>query len=214
MYGEQKICNAQYELENHLRKKSNNFNIRVRCNDLNIGAPASRNVGISESSAEYIIFLDDDVLPESDLLSKYQIGVRKAMDSEPTGNFIGVIGMVRFPRRSNMTIKHAAILMSYLTFMFEISTNQIYKHPSWAVTANVLLKKTPYLKFDESYAKTGGGEDVDLCLRLGSRGGKFYKQGDAVVHHDFFSAGLQGTVRCSIGIEDIAIIQRRTSLNF
>lgn len=146
--GGKTIVEAQCELEKRLRNVANNYNIRVRCNESNIGAPPSRNAGIRESAAEYILFLDDDVLPDFDLLTKYKIGLQKALDSSSEADLLGLIGMVRFSRRENMEIKHAAILMSYLTFMFEISNNPIYEHPAWGVNENLLVRRTAGLKFD------------------------------------------------------------------
>ena len=35
----------------------------------------------------------------------------------------------------------------------------------WGVTANLLLRRLPGIKFGDSFPKTGGGEDVDICLR-------------------------------------------------
>jgi len=46
-------------------------NIWVRCNEQNLGASASRNRGIEESTGDYILFLDDDVIPSKDLLHSY-----------------------------------------------------------------------------------------------------------------------------------------------
>ena len=37
----------------------------------NLGANGSRNRGIEETSAEWILFLDDDIVPEPDLLHFY-----------------------------------------------------------------------------------------------------------------------------------------------
>ena len=37
--------------------------------------------------------------------------------------------------------------------------------PANNFVANVLVRNTP-LQFDEDFIKTGGGEDIDFCLRL------------------------------------------------
>jgi glycosyltransferase involved in cell wall biosynthesis len=161
-------------------------NIRVRCNSVNQGASASRNRGIDESSAEYILFLDDDVRPKRNLLEAYSQHL-SAVQNDPS--VYGLVGLVRFPRSPNLPLKHCAALMSYLTFMFEIALNPAYKEPAWGVTANLLVKRTKQ-RFDIDYAKSGGGEDVDFCLRLlgekTSDTPRLLASPNAVVHHEFW----------------------------
>lgn len=160
---------AEILLEDLVRQKlfdkgcSNN--IRIRCNKTNMGASASRNRGINESASEYILFLDDDVIPKYDILQKYGEELKKYHLREE--KILGLVGLVKFPRE-NISILQSAVLMSYLTFMFEIAENPIYSEPPWGVTANILYRKCPSMQFDTCYAKTGGGEDVDFALRYSS----------------------------------------------
>jgi glycosyltransferase involved in cell wall biosynthesis len=180
-------------LEEHLKSASRGQNnVRVRVNSVNSGASASRNRAISESSAEYILFLDDDVIPEVDLLFQYDRALSQCMEEDTNGNILGLIGMVRFPRFPTMPILQAGVLMSYLTFMFEIATNPVYQHPAWGVTANIMVKRRSHLLFDTDYAKTGGGEDVDFCLELGRRvpEGRFHAAPHAVVEHPFWKGNF------------------------
>jgi glycosyltransferase involved in cell wall biosynthesis len=181
-------------------------NIRVRCNEANMGASASRNRGMNESSAEYVLFLDDDVRPSPLLLARYEEALRTLPD-----DVVGIVGMVRFPRSATLPVVHAAVLMSFLTFMFEISGNDRYAYPSWGVTANLLVKRL-HVRFDTVYAKKGGGEDVDFCLRTAkaSGGGRFKSVVGAEVGHDFWPGGLAVLIphffRWAIG--DGALFQR------
>ena len=191
-YGTDDLNMAVQALENHLRAKSHkagqfNQNIRVRSNKKNAGASATRNKGIGESWADFSLFLDDDVKPQADLLEKYCDGIETMGEQD-----VGLIGLVEFPRSESMPLIHAAILMSYLTFMFEIAITNMYDHPKWAVTASLLVRRTA-LRFDVDYAKTGGGEDVDYCLRLlkttGGQG-RFIKCPQAKVVHEFWPGGF------------------------
>jgi glycosyltransferase involved in cell wall biosynthesis len=177
---------AASRLQTFLTTHSPANNIRVRCNATNLGASASRNRGMEESAADYILFLDDDVSPNADLLDAYQ----RALSTKDKDT-ICLVGLVRFPRSPTLPLCHAAVLMSYLTFMFEIAANPIYESPAWGVTANLVVEKTSGLRFDETYAKTGGGEDVDFCLRLtrSRRGGRLKSVPEAVVVHDFWKGG-------------------------
>lgn len=51
-----------YELVKIINKysKLTNFKIKYKKNDVNLGAPLSRNEGIKETKGKYICFLDDD----------------------------------------------------------------------------------------------------------------------------------------------------------
>jgi hypothetical protein len=90
-----------------------------------------------------------------------------------------------------MSVLHAAVLMSYLTVMFEIAASEMYAYPAWDVTANLLLKR-PRVQFDTVYAKTGGGEDVDFCFRLlDSSGGRLKSVKRAVVPRAFWHGGFR-----------------------
>jgi glycosyltransferase involved in cell wall biosynthesis len=184
------LMHASIQLEKYLSEKSisseySGNNVRVRTNRTNSGASASRNRGLDESAAEYVLFLDDDIIPEVTLLEEYDKYLGSLETREDEKLVLGMVGLVKFPRHPNLQLKHAAVLMSYLTFMFEIASNPTYQHPAWGVTANLLVKRPPGLRFDTAYAKTGGGEDVDFCLRL-LQGGYLKAAPNAVVHHPFW----------------------------
>ena len=61
------------------------FDVRLRINTANLGAPAARNRGLDESSAEWVLFLDDDVIPEPDILLRYAEHIRDVprLEAEP-----------------------------------------------------------------------------------------------------------------------------------
>lgn len=172
-------------LENYLSASGNR--VRVRCNEENLGASASRNRGLDESTSDFVLNLDDDLIPDSDLLHRYG---EELLDIDD--DVIGLVGLVRFPR-SPMPLKHAAVLMSYLTFMFEIAESNIYQPagPAWGVTANILFRRNN-VRFDLTFAKTGGGEDVDYSLRVTKafRGGRLLAVPRARVIHPFWPGSV------------------------
>lgn len=185
---------------------SHGNNIRVRCNQTNLGASASRNRGIEESAAEFILFLDDDINPSSDLLSVYEASLRK----QPS-DVGGLVGLVRFPRQENLPLIHAAVIMSYLIFSFEIAENPMYFDPAWGVTANILFRRVPGMRFDTQYAKTGGGEDVDFALRWTSETGKKLRsEPEAIVHHPFWKGSVPEICRhfANWAVGDSALFNR------
>jgi hypothetical protein len=128
-------------------------------------------------------------MPDRDLLASYGV----SLDLNIAGgesDIVGLVGLVRFPRRPDLPLSHAAVLMSYLTFMFEIADNPQYTRPAWGVTANILVKRRR-VRFDTAYAKTGGGEDVDFCLRLTQEtSDQLLACPSAVVHHQFWPGSL------------------------
>lgn len=82
------------------RRKNGNF-VRVRCNSSNLGASASRNRGIDDSSAEFILNLDDDLIPETNLLHSTPL-----LEIDET--VVGLIGLVHFPLSPTLPLKHEA----------------------------------------------------------------------------------------------------------
>jgi glycosyltransferase involved in cell wall biosynthesis len=186
------LAQGERILEDHLSQFGNH--IRVRCNETNVGASASRNRGLDESDAEFILNLDDDLIPNPNLLEQYG----HKLSTPEQEDIVGLIGLVRFPRSPALPLSQAAVLMSYLTFMFEIAErNQgMYKeNPAWGVTANILFRRTK-VRFDLAYAKTGGGEDVDFSLRVAAeasrQGGsaKLVAVPEACVVHPFWSESV------------------------
>jgi glycosyltransferase involved in cell wall biosynthesis len=197
-------------LEENLSKSGGNH-VRVRCNKTNLGASASRNRGLDESAAEFVLHLDDDLTPNSDLLEQYGCKL-KAIDE----TVVGLVGLVRFPRSPTLPLSHAAILMSYLTFMFEIAENgsTLYDSPAWGVTANILFRRTT-VRFDLAYAKTGGGEDVDYSLRVSkmTHGGKLLAVPEACVIHPFWPVRC-GHCRVTFSIGPLVMVHSfKGSLN-
>ncbi|KAL3827156.1 hypothetical protein ACHAXA_006711 [Cyclostephanos tholiformis] len=178
------VSEAEGILEHYLAKAGNT--IRVRCNKFNLGASASRNRGLDESAAEYVLNLDDDLVPDDDLLEQYG---RKLMEIDET--VVGLVGLVRFPRSPDIPLRHAAVLMSNLTYMFEIAERSEMHNPAWGVTANILFRRTN-VRFDLIYAKTGGGEDVDYALRVteASGGGTLLSVPQARVVHPFWPGSI------------------------
>ncbi|CAN0351730.1 unnamed protein product [Hapterophycus canaliculatus] len=75
--------------------------------------------------------------------------------------------MTKFPPVT--TALHRAVTLSDVTFMYGISGEM--SDPAWGVTANLLVRlswpgrRRSSTRFGNRFPKTGGGEDVDFCLR-------------------------------------------------
>ena len=118
------------------------------------GVSVTRNRGIDESAAEWILFIDDDVDVAPDLLAQYVAAIRERGDRAS-----GFVGLTTFPQP--VTAQQAGTHMSYITYFWDVA-NRMRECP-WGVTANLLLRRTP-VRFDADFIKTGGGEDIAMCI--------------------------------------------------
>ncbi|MBK8098012.1 MAG: glycosyltransferase [Planctomycetes bacterium] len=163
--------------------------LKARCNDpaltvirnvSTLGAPESRNMGVGASTAEWILFLDDDVLPEPGLLEVYAKAISDDGARRP-----GFFGTTRYPV-AKTAFEHGVLASEILTF-FGIAA--WYAEMPWATTSNVIVRGRDMRshRFSHVFPKAGGGEDIDVFLRLtGQAGAKFAAVPAAVVHHDFW----------------------------
>jgi nucleoside-diphosphate-sugar epimerase/glycosyltransferase involved in cell wall biosynthesis len=165
--------------------------VRIRVNNANLGASASRNRGIKESAADWIHFLDDDVTPDSDLL----VETAKIIREHP--NVVGFIGTAKFPTASDTFT--TAIHLAGVTYFWDIAR----KRPEdrdlpWGVTANLIVRRNADgVDFNLIFPKTGGGEDIDFCRRKrdwmiaksGKGVGGFHAAPAVVVTHPWWNGG-------------------------
>ncbi|RIA89158.1 glycosyltransferase family 2 protein [Glomus cerebriforme] len=132
--------------------------VRIRVNKTNLGASLSRNRGLRESNADYVLFFDDDVIPEKNILFECEKIIKKHPDA------CGFIGNSKFPPATE-SIYTSALVLSGLTFFWGISEIWDDDVP-WGVTANLLVRRyNENVLYDPIFPKTGGGEDIDYCLK-------------------------------------------------
>lgn len=131
------------------------------------GAAAARNAGVAASSAPILLFLDDDIVADPELVSAHIEAHRSAED-------IAVLGPVRFPwngKESVFTytlINHPELLQS-----FELADHEKVSY-LYFYTCNLSMKRSSFKKagaFDESFTASGF-EDIDLGYRFESSGGR------------------------------------------
>ncbi|MET0464325.1 MAG: glycosyltransferase [Chitinophagaceae bacterium] len=155
-------------------------------NPENLGPAGTRNLGIRAGSAQWILFLDDDVLPMPGLLKAYT----DAIEQQPEA--IGFVGVTEFPEPMNATTR--ALVINGSISHFDLAR---YK-PSmvWSPTANVMLNrsKTDPALFDVSLKKSG--EDIDFMARNCFLYKEEYRSvPDAVVRHPWWNNGKVQTNR-------------------
>ncbi|PSS31981.1 hypothetical protein PHLCEN_2v2223 [Hermanssonia centrifuga] len=161
--------------------------VRIRVNQVNSGASASRNRGLRESSAEWVHFLDDDVEPKSDLLVELEKVIRAHPDAA------GFVGNAQFPLAD--TVYTTAIHLAGVTYFWDIAT-KIKRDVPWGVTANLTARRNVKdgVVYDLTFPKTGGGEDIDYCRKKRrysiDRGGQGFVAAPAVtVTHPYWNGG-------------------------
>ncbi|KIO22382.1 glycosyltransferase family 2 protein, partial [Tulasnella calospora MUT 4182] len=132
--------------------------VHILVNDENRGASAARNRGMWSSTAEWVHFLDDDIVPSSDLLIESERAIRQHPKAA------GFVGNVYFPPPA--TVATAAIKLSGVTSFWDIA-NRFKEDVPWGVTGNLVVRRRVKdgISFDLRFPKTGGGEDIDFCLR-------------------------------------------------
>ncbi|EIW62202.1 glycosyltransferase family 2 protein [Trametes versicolor FP-101664 SS1] len=132
--------------------------VRIRVNAQNLGASASRNRGLLESAAEWVVFLDDDVLPDDSLL----LEAEKAIRAHPKA--VGFVGNAQFPIADSVFT--AAVHLAGVTYFWDIA-EKIKEDVPWGVTANLIARRNvpDDVQYDLQFPKTGGGEDIDYCRK-------------------------------------------------
>jgi glycosyltransferase involved in cell wall biosynthesis len=180
--------NPKAEIPNNFKEFINNENVILLVNNTNLGASETRNKGIENSTAQWILFIDDDVKPSKNLLITYQ----KAIQNNP--NEIGFFGETLFPKPINRFTK-GLIACDILTFFFIAG---YYKELKWAPTANVLIKRSAIgdTRFKDIFPKNGGGEDIDFFLQVHSKTNKELQcLKDAQVFHSWWYNGERNYIR-------------------
>jgi nucleoside-diphosphate-sugar epimerase/glycosyltransferase involved in cell wall biosynthesis len=163
--------------------------VRIRVHPSNLGASACRNRGLAESAAEWVHFLDDDVIPHSDLLVHAEAVIRAHPEAA------GFVGNVQFPRTDSVFT--SAVHLSGGTYFWNIAT-KLREDLPWGVTANLLARRNVKddVHFDGRFPKTGGGEDIDFCVRKrdwfvshGKEG--FWAAPEVIVTHPWWNGGAR-----------------------
>ncbi|KAJ6559165.1 NAD-dependent epimerase/dehydratase [Mycena vulgaris] len=153
------------ELEKEYAKRPE---VRIRVNDRNMGASFSRNRGLAEATAKWVLFLDDDVVVDPDLLLEAEKAIRA------------------HPQAAGFVVFTAAVHLN------KISGEDL----PWGVTANLIARRDlkDGVEFDLSFPKTGGGEDIDFCrkkrdasIAAGNQG--FFPAAKVRVTHPWWSGG-------------------------
>lgn len=182
------VDNPAVSVSENIAREVDSGGVQILVNAENKGASASRNRGLEAGTGEWILFLDDDISADEDLLLKYTEAV-SLFPSE-----IGFIGMVSLPVPP--TPFASALEISGTTMVFGIAEKRDYF--TWGATANIMVKRSAVgdIRFSSAFPKFGGGEDVDFFLHVRDRCSKDFKTlPSANVHHPWWNAGKPNFTR-------------------
>lgn len=175
--------------------------VRVLTHAVNGGFARSCNHGAAVARGDFLIFLNNDTLPEPgwrDALVHYA-------GAHPNAAAIGA--KLLYP---NDTIQHAGVVVCQDRYPRHIYSGFPSDHPAvnksrrfQIVTGACLLVRRAVFEelggFDESYRN--GFEDVDLCLRLGAAGHEVhYCSGSVVRHLESVSPGRHARDRDNVAL--------------
>ena len=101
-------------------------------NEVNLGASGARNRGIDAALSDWVLFLDDDIYPEPDLLQVYAKSIEDKGSEVP-----GFVGITRLPETVSSFTK-GVVASDILTF-FDLAQHR--DTMPWGVTANLLIRR-------------------------------------------------------------------------
>lgn len=158
-----------------------NKRVFLSINPENLGAARTRNKAMEMGSAEWILFLDDDITVPPNLLEIYADAARKHPQE------IGFIGLVNMPPPVK-PFSHAIVASGSMD-IFKIAKDR--DGFAWGATANMMISRKAMgdVRFSEIYPKAGGGEDVDFFINIRERNNymDFRSFPEAAVEHPWWN---------------------------
>ncbi|MFD2161736.1 glycosyltransferase family 2 protein [Paradesertivirga mongoliensis] len=162
-----------------IEKMAAEGDLNLIINEINLGFSETRNKGIDAAKADWILLLDDDILPQRDMLFVFCDAIR----SNP--EHIGYIGITNFPAPINTVTK-----------AFTLNTGGYYdvgrskKEHVWFPTANIALNRK--LLGDRRFLPhlTKAGEDIEFFSRNSFENNqKYIALPEATVIHPWWDNG-------------------------
>lgn len=125
----------------------------------NRGASYARNTGYNYTTADWVLFLDDDVIPDEHILDAYAGAILRYPEAKV------FVGLTELPDARNLWTE--MLRACNVGFFYAIAKRMV--HPSWGVTANLMVRGSRFnstIQFKYMFPKTGGGEDIDFVYQF------------------------------------------------
>jgi len=147
------------ELNEEQLRVDGNYFVNVIHYGANRGASYARNTGFNYTTADWVLFLDDDVIPDENILDAYVGAITRYPDAKV------FVGLTELPEACNSWTE--MLCACNVGYFYGISKKMT--HPSWGVTANLMVRGSRHnstIQFKGIYPKTGGGEDIDFVYQF------------------------------------------------
>jgi len=183
----QSVKDLANELNSEQLLTEGNYYINVIHYSENRGASYARNTGYNYSTADWLLFLDDDVIPQSEILDAYHGAILRYPDGKV------YVGQTILPEACGIWTQ--MLRTCNVGYFYGIAKEMI--HPSWGVTANLMVRGSRFnstIQFKHIYPRTGGGEDIDFVYQFKA----WYKNHkrrvtvgvpEAIVTHPWWNSG-------------------------
>jgi histidinol-phosphate phosphatase family protein len=171
---------------------SSQLPVTIRCSG-GRGPAAARNVGWRSADAEWICFLDDDVVPQPNWCAAVAEDIRDAEEAGAAGSQ----AVIQVPRVAGRRATD------------DERRTQRLGDARW-ITADMAFKRSALVEaggFDERFPRAYR-EDSDLALRL-TKAGRVIAQGSRWCTHPITPSNWLSSVRAQIGNRDNALMRRK-----
>lgn len=171
------------ELEEYASRRVNLKYVRISEKSL----PNARNIGVSKSSGEIVLFLDDDIDPSDDLF-KYHV------ENFANSNIWGVAGKVTgaYDKLGNGPVGKVRSFDARIFRNFSATDRCEVDH---LPGGNMSFRREIFNKigeFDTRFKGASEGEETDFCLRARRYGHKFvYDPRASVFHFRMLTGGVR-----------------------
>lgn len=134
------------------------------------GLPNARNVAASIAHGDILVFIDDDITPERDLVEHYSRLFNEIDDS------IAVIGGRIYEKDTRMFKERSGLAGGKITFYGKTLKNfdtDIQGECEWALGGNFAVRRYRFLQvggFDKNFIGNALLEDADFCYRIREAG--------------------------------------------
>jgi len=171
IFDNQSTVNSKKFIKKHIEQLKNNrfcVDIKIFGNKKNIGWTGSWDLGIRHSKGKYVCIINDDIIMESNWLSKMLKHVKDGVGAVgPTSNF--VTGRQNVKYNSNAIEEKVNFLIGFCFLATREALDSVYN------------KEEDY--YIDPIFFPGGSEELDLCLRLSRAGYDMVIAKDVFIHH-------------------------------